>query len=154
MVGYNQARCALMFFAAFAIAGCQSAGIDDLAPSAAVAEPLALTDAAVPTPSAAPREAAKPAAVEAPPETRPPAAAAPKNTGAFPKIGNVPVGETAQLGAGGAAALRSDLAAARSSQAAAADAPESYAEKLRRLRLLQASHAADTLAEIEARKPQ
>jgi hypothetical protein len=84
----------------------------------------------------------------------PQAFVAPKNTGEFPTIGYIPVGETAQLGADGAAALRSDLTAARASQAAAADAPESYAEKLRRLRLLQAKHAADTLAEIEARKPQ
>jgi hypothetical protein len=154
MVGYKQARCASMVFLAFAIAGCQSAGIDDLAPSAAVAEPLALADAGVPVPGAAPREAAKTAAPETAPVVIQPAAAAPKNTGEFPKIGNVPVGETAQLGAGGAAVLRSDLAAARSSQAAAADAPESYAEKLRRLRLLQARHAAETLAEIEAKKPQ
>jgi hypothetical protein len=154
MVGYRQARCALMVFAAFAITGCQSAGIDDLAPSAAVAEPVALTDAGVPTPSVAPRIAAKTAAPQTLPEVIQPEAAAPKNTGAFPKIGHVPVGETTQLGAGGAAVLRSDLAAARSSQAAAADAPESYAEKLRRLRLLQAKHAADTLAEIEAKKPQ
>ena len=79
-----------------------------------------------------------------------PSAAAPKNTGEYPKIGYVPVGETAQLGASGAAALRSQLVAAQASQAAVADAPESYAEKLRRLRLLQAKHAADTLKEIEA----
>lgn len=77
-------------------------------------------------------------------------AAAPKNTGAYPKIGYVPVGETAQLGASGAAALRSQLVAAQASQAAVADAPESYAEKLRRLRLLQAKHAADALKAIEA----
>jgi hypothetical protein len=151
MVGYRQARCASMVFLAFAIAGCQGAGIDDLAPSAAIAEPLALTDASVPTPSAAPRETAAPETLR---EVTEPAAGAPKNTGAFPKIGNIPVGETAQLGAGGAAVLRSELSSARASQAASADAPESYAEKLRRLRLLQAKHAAETLAEIEARKPQ
>ena len=78
------------------------------------------------------------------------AANAPKNTGAYPKIGYIPVGETGQLGADGAAALRSQLVAARSSQAAASDTPESYAEKLRRLRLLQAKHAADALKAIEA----
>jgi hypothetical protein len=78
----------------------------------------------------------------------------PKNTGAFPKIGYVPVGETTQLDANSSAALRSQLYAARSSQATSADAPGTYAEKLRRLRLLQARHAADTIAEIEARKPE
>jgi hypothetical protein len=143
-------RAGLVFVSAALLAGCQ---IDDLAPSAAVAEPLALTEAGTPVPSAAPRADAEAAAVpEAAPRFDP--AAESRNTGEFPKIGNVPVGETAQLGAGGAAVLRSDLAAARASQAAAADAPESYAEKLRRLRLLQAKHAADTLAEIEAKKPQ
>jgi hypothetical protein len=79
---------------------------------------------------------------------------APKNTGEFPKIGHIPVAETAQLDAGGAAALRGQLSSARASQAASADSPEPYAEKLRRLRLLQARHAADTIAEIEARKPE
>ena len=95
------------------------------------------------------RQAAKARSVD---DLAPQAFSAPKNTGEFPKIGYVPVGETAQLGADGAAALRSQLSAARASQAAAADAPESYAEKLRRLRLLQAKHAAETLAEIEAQK--
>ena len=131
MVGLKQAWCAMALSAALALASCQSAGIDDLAPSAAIAAPEPALEAA-----------------------RQFEAGAPENTGAFPKIGNVPVGETAQLGAGGAAALRSGLSAARSSQSGVADAPESYAEKLRRLRLLQAKHAAETLAEIEARKPQ
>jgi hypothetical protein len=115
MVEFRRTLSALALFAALVVAGCQSAGVDDLAPQAFVA---------------------------------------PKNTGEFPKIGYIPVGETAQLGAAGAAALRGQLTAARASQAAVADAPESYAEKLRLLRLLQAKHAADTLAEIEARKPQ
>ena len=86
-------------------------------------------------------------------DLQPEAFSAPKNTGEFPKIGHIPIGETAQLGTGGVAGLRSQLSAARASQTASADAPESYAEKLRRLRLLQAKHAADTLAEIEASKP-
>jgi hypothetical protein len=84
----------------------------------------------------------------------PQAFSAPKNTGEFPKIGHIPVGETAQFDAVGEAALRSGLTAARSSQAAGADSSASYAEKLRLLRLLQAKHAADTIAEIEASKPQ
>jgi hypothetical protein len=115
MVNFRRTQRALVFFSALAIAGCQSAKVDELAPQAFVA---------------------------------------PKNTGEFPKIGHIPVAETAQLDAGGAAALRGQLSSARASQAAVTDAPESYAEKLRLLRLLQAKHAADTLAEIEARKPQ
>ena len=151
----NAAQRGLIFASLALLAGCQSAGIDDLAPSAAIAEPVPELDGAVPLPSAAPRQTARIAAEEPLPKVAAPAASgAPKNTGAFPNIGNIPVGETAQLGAGGAAALRSDLAAARSSQDSAAESPDSYAEKLRLLRLLQAKHAADTLAEIEARKPQ
>jgi hypothetical protein len=115
MADVRFAQYVLTAFAALAMAGCQSARVNDPAPQAF---------------------------------------SAPKNTGEFPKIGHIPVAETSQLDADGAASLRSGLSAARSSQDAAADAPESYAEKLRRLRLLQAKHAADTLAEIEARKPQ
>ena len=115
MVDYGRSARRLGLIALLAAAGCQSAGVDDLAPQAF---------------------------------------SAPKDTGEFPKIGRIPVGETAQLGADGAAALRGQLTAARATQDAASDAPESYAEKLRRLRLLNAKHAAETLAEIEARKPQ
>lgn len=152
MAGLTQARRAIALCAALALPACQSAGIDDLAPSAAIAEPAPAFEAGVPVPGAAPRAdaAVEPSAAPA----RETASGAPENTGEFPKIGNVPVGETAQLGAGGAAALRGGLSAARASQASAAGAPESYAEKLRRLRLLQAKHAAETLAVIEARKPQ
>lgn len=160
MLARTLAQGSILFAAALALSACQSAGIDDLAPGAAITGPLPLQDAAVPVPSAAPRttaetaapvEATAPAPAAAPRQT---VSSAPKNTGDFPKIGNVPVGETAQLGAGGAAALRSGLSAARASQDASGDAPESYAEKLRLLRLLKAKHAAETLAEIEARKPQ
>lgn len=83
---------------------------------------------------------------------QPSAAPGLKNTGEYPKIGHIPVGETAQLGPGGSAALRSQLSAAHAAQATNADAAESYAEKLRRLRLLKAKHAAETLAAIEATK--
>ena len=151
MLAKNLAQFAIMLAGALALSACQSAGIDDLAPSAAIAQPLQLAEAGTPVPSAAPRAEAA-AAVESTPRFD--VAAESKNTGEYPKIGNVPVGETAQLGASGAAVLRSQLSAARSSQSEDAGAPESYAEKLRRLRLLQAKHAADTLAEIEARKPQ
>jgi hypothetical protein len=76
-----------------------------------------------------------------------------KNTGEYPKIGYIPVGETAQLGADGTAALRGELATARAAQSANAGAPESYAAKLARLRKLGQAHSQATLAEIEARKP-
>ena len=62
-------------------------------------------------------------------ELEPQAFSAPKNTGEFPKIGHIPVGETAQLGAGGASALRGQLAAARASQGANAGAPEILCRK-------------------------
>lgn len=124
-----------------ALAACQSAGIDDLAPSLAAAEPLPAPSVPVPLPSPAP--AAPPAALT---QT---SAAGPVNTGQYPKFGNIPVPETAQLGAMGTAALRSELAAAKSIQSVPVAAPETYAEKMRRLRLLAASHGKDTLAEIE-----
>jgi hypothetical protein len=75
----------------------------------------------------------------------------PIDTGEYPKIGRIPVPETAQLGPSGTAALRSNLASARASQNTGAPGPETYAEKLRRLRKLGLAHGTETLAEIEAR---
>jgi hypothetical protein len=153
MLAKTPAYRAIMLAAALALCACQSAGIDDLAPAAAFNAPLPPAEAGTPLPSAAPRAQTRTAAA---PDPAPgfDASAESKNTGEFPKIGHIPTGETAQLGDGGAAALRSELSAARASQNANAGAPETYVEKLRRLRLLQAKHASETLAEIEARKPQ
>ena len=73
------------------------------------------------------------------------------NTGEYPKIGHIPVAETAQLGPEGSAALRNNLAAARASQNIGVAGPETYAEKMRRLRKLGLLHGQETLAEIEAK---
>jgi hypothetical protein len=72
------------------------------------------------------------------------------NTGQYPKIGRIPVPETSQLGPEGTAALRGNLANARASQNTGEPGPETYAEKLRRLRKLGLLHGNETLAEIEA----
>jgi hypothetical protein len=74
----------------------------------------------------------------------------PVDTGEYPKIGRIPVPETSQLGPSGTAALRSNLASARASQNTGEPGPETYAEKLRRLRKLGLLHGNETLAEIEA----
>jgi hypothetical protein len=73
-----------------------------------------------------------------------------KETGEYPKIGRIPVPETSQLGPSGTAALRSNLTSARASQNVGGPGPETYAEKLRRLRKLGLLHGNETLAEIEA----
>jgi hypothetical protein len=127
------------------IAGCQSASVEDLAPSAALVEPPAI---GVPVPSSPPVFAA---AAQAEPSPARPPFEPPKNTGEYPKIGYIPVGETSQLGPDGTAALRGQLASSRAAQSANADAPESYAAKLLRLRRLMATHIKATLDEIEAR---
>lgn len=75
---------------------------------------------------------------------------APKKTGEYPKIGRIPVPETAQLGPSGTAALRSQLADAKASQNTGEPGPETYAEKLRRLRKLGLAHGNEALAEIES----
>ncbi len=74
----------------------------------------------------------------------------PIDTGEYPKIGRIPVPETAQLGPSGSAALRSNLVSARASQNTGEPGPETYAEKLRRLRRIGVLHGNETLAEIEA----
>jgi hypothetical protein len=73
------------------------------------------------------------------------------NTGEYPKIGRIPVPATSQLGPSGTAALRSNLADARASQNTGEPGPETYAEKLRRLRKIGVLHGNETLAEIEAK---
>jgi hypothetical protein len=72
------------------------------------------------------------------------------NTGEYPKIGRIPVPATSQLGPSGSADLRNNLTAARASQNTGEPGPETYAEKLRRLRKLGLLHGNETLAEIEA----
>ena len=72
------------------------------------------------------------------------------NTGEYPKIGRIPVPATSQLGPAGTASLRSNLADARASQNTGEPGPETYAEKLRRLRKLGLLHGNETLAQIEA----
>jgi hypothetical protein len=79
-------------------------------------------------------------------------AGGPVDTGEYPKIGRIPVPETSQLGPAGTAELRSNLASARASQNTGEPGPETYAEKLRRLRKLGLAHGTETLAEIEARE--
>jgi hypothetical protein len=73
----------------------------------------------------------------------------PINTGEYPTFGRIPEGETAQLGPDGTAALRGKLTAARASQNIGAAAPETYAEKMRRLRKLGQVHGNQTLEAIE-----
>ncbi len=126
-------------------AGCQTASVEDLAPSAALNEPAET----VPLPAPAPQQNTV-AKAEAMPAPAAPAGETPKNTGEYPKFGRMPVAETTQLGPQGTAALRGGLAAARASQSTGAASPESYAEKMRRLRLLGLQHGNEALQEIEA----
>ena len=110
------------------LGGCQTASIDDLAPDAAASAPNAAQAASAPA-----------------------SADAPKNTGEFPKFGHIPAGETSQLGPGGTAALRNELALARAGQNAVAPETETYAQKLARLRRLGLLHGTEALAEIEGK---
>lgn len=125
-------------------AGCQTASVEDLAPSAALNEP----SGTVPVPTQAPQQGGV-AKVEAAPAPPAPAVEAPKNTGEYPKIGRIPVVATTQLGPQGTAELRSELAAARASQNIGVPSAETYAEKMRRLRKLGLQHGNEALQEIE-----
>ena len=62
----------------------------------------------------------------------------------------MPQGETEQLGPDGIAALKTQLSAARASQNIGGTAPETYAEKMRRLRRLGQVHGSQTLQAIES----
>ena len=109
----------MMVVAFGVLTGCQTASVEDLAPTQSLA-------------SQQPQNA-------------------PQNTGEYPKIGHIPVAETEQLGSSGTASLRNDLALARASQGAGAASPETYAEKMHRLKKLGLMHGQEALAEIEAR---
>lgn len=79
------------------------------------------------------------------------AAAQPVNTGLYPNINVMPVGETAQFTPTEEAATRALLADAKASQQLQGESTASYQERLRRLRLLAKNHAKDTISQIEGK---
>lgn len=88
------------------------------------------------------------AALESPAQAAVPAAA-PVNTGQYPNINVMPVGETAQFTPSDEAATRALLADAKAGQQAQGESTAAYQERLKRLRLLAKNHANDTIKQIE-----
>ena len=80
----------------------------------------------------------------------PPRSGQPVNSGAYPNINIVPVGETAQLSDADAAARKSELYSEQAAQRRPGEASAAYVERLRRLQQLGSTHAAAALAEIES----
>ncbi|MGL4489723.1 MAG: hypothetical protein ACRCU5_09795 [Rhizobiaceae bacterium] len=78
-----------------------------------------------------------------------PTASAPRNTGQYPNINIVPVGETAQLSDAETAATRAELEGEAQVQQQRGESAEAYVERLRRLQRLGSTHAAATLKQIE-----
>ncbi len=73
----------------------------------------------------------------------------PVNTGLYPNINVMPVGETAQFTPSDEAATRALLNNAKAGQQAQGESTAAYQERLKRLRLLAKSHASDTIKQIE-----
>ena len=86
------------------------------------------------------------AALESPTATP----AQPNNTGQYPNINVLPVGETAQFTPTDEAATRALLDDAKAGQQAQGESTAAYQERLTRLRLLAKSHATDTIKQIES----
>ena len=112
------------------LSSCATATIDNAVPQAALESPAPLAD-----PTQPPLVAAKPAL--------------PNNTGQYPNINVMPVGETAQFTPTDEAATRALLDDAKSGQQAQGESTAAYQERLKRLRLLAKSHATDTIKQIE-----
>lgn len=93
---------------------------------------------------------AVPQAALEPPAQAAVSAAQPVNTGQYPNINVIPVGETAQFTATDEAATRALLDDAKAGQQAQGESTAAYQERLKRLRLLAKNHAKDTVQQIEA----
>jgi hypothetical protein len=129
------------------LSSCATATIDNAVPQAAMAaEPLPVPVQAGEVASAT---IAPSAAVPMPTPTATPAL--PKNTGQYPNINVMPVGETAQFTPTDEAATRALLADAKASQQLQGESTVAYQERLKRLRLLAKNHAKDTISQIEGK---
>lgn len=80
----------------------------------------------------------------------PPRSGQPVNTGNYPNINIVPVGETGQLSDAEVASRKSELYSEQAAQRRPGEASSAYVARLRRLQELGSTHAAAALAEIEA----
>jgi hypothetical protein len=124
------------------LSSCATATIDNAVPEAAMAaEPLPMQAGEV-----APATTASSAAVPTPTTT-----STPKNTGQYPNINVMPVGETAQFTPTDEAATRALLADAKANQQLQGESTAAYQERLKRLRLLAKTHAKDTISQIEGK---
>lgn len=144
--------------AAVIAAGCSTTNLEDVAPVASMQAPQTLPEA-MPPPASASTAVAPVAVAPAPPPAtvaaQPEVAAAPVrdalDTGSFPNL-NVPPGTAApQFTPSERAAKLAELGSKRTiTQSGPATNPAVEAAKVKRLRLLAQTHAADTLKAIEA----
>jgi hypothetical protein len=75
----------------------------------------------------------------------------PNNTGQYPNINVMPIGETAQFTPTDEAAARALLDSAKAGQQVQGESTAAYQERLKRLRLLAKTHAGDTIKQIEGK---
>lgn len=124
----------VLLSAAAVLSSCATATIDNAVPQAALESPA---QQAVPV---------QPAMAATAPVAN---AALPDNTGQYPNINVMPVGETEQFTQSDEAATRALLDDAKAGQQAQGESTAAYQERLKRLRLLAKSHASDTIKQIE-----
>ncbi len=131
--------CVLLIGLMLLMSGCQTSSIDALN----VGAPQPLT-----VPAPATTASTEPASL---PETTEAEAVTVSKTGAYPKIGNVPVGETNQLTKSDTSAIRKELAVAASKQTQKGKGEKltKYQKELRKLRKKARTHGKDALKKIE-----
>ncbi len=140
--------CVLLIVLVLTLSGCQTASIDDLG----VGAPQPLTTS-VTTPAEKPATVSVAGTV---PDKAPSVvdghALAPRNEGVYPKIGNVPVGETAQLTKSDTASIRRSLAAAskKVGERGKGEQLTQYQKEMQALRKRARRHDKDALKKIEA----
>lgn len=146
--------------AAAIVAGCSTTNLEDVAPVASMQAPQTLPEKMPPPASAssaaapetvATEPAPPPVTVAAQPEVAAPPVRDAIDTGSFPNL-NVPPGTAApQFTPSEKAAKLAELGSKRTiTQSGPATNPAVEAAKVKRLRLLAQTHAADTLKAIEA----
>lgn len=133
--------------AVLAIAGCQTASLEDAAPTSATAAPaskplISVEDITVPSPVPLPRG-------EAPlPPQQQFVTDGIADTGSFPAVGTPRQTANSQLSAAEQAAITAEMERLKASQPAGGASQAEYEARLKRLRELAGTHAADAEREI------
>ncbi|WP_394689302.1 hypothetical protein [Hoeflea sp.] len=154
----------LGLLSAFVLAGCQTASLEDAAPtvvpaagSAVVAQEVAAEDAAASLPASQTTVTRRnpgltsivPIEQTAPVESKEFVTSGARRTGQFPTFGRLPTAANTQLSEAERIAAEAEMTELLRARASTPDARAQYDARLRQLRALAESHARDTQSKIE-----